>query len=394
MIGTIQEKTARRILHIDIDVFFVSVERLLDPKLQKRPVIVGGKPHDRGVVAGCSYETRRYGVHSAMPLRQAYRLCPQATFLSGNYLHYGEYSRLTSEILSDLAPEVEKSSVDEFYLNLSNCERLKGNTFSWAEEIRKTVSGETDLPFSFGLASNKLVAKVATTQIAKKIPPKSFQVESGKESDFLSEMPVRAMPSIGEATEQALITYGMHHIGQIAKTPVQLLQRLFGKTGRRLHEYANGIDLSPVIQTREQKSISRENTFTEDTFEVDKIISTLHKLVTDLAEDLRSHAYLTRHISVKLRYSDFHTVTKSTTVTWTNSTQEIYTIAEKLLRSLWTRRIRIRLIGIEASDFIEDFSQLFLFGEEKQESKVDHIIDSLNQKYGTNSIKYASHLTR
>ena len=245
---------------MDLDTFFVSVERLLDPALNKKPVIVGGTPTERGVVAGCSYEARAYGIQSAMPLRQAYRLCPTAVFMHGHYTHYGEYSKLVSEILNDLAPQIEKSSVDEFYLDLSGCQRLKGNAFAWAKEIQKTVNGETRLPLSNGLATNKLVAKVATTQVAKKDVSRAYVVSTGEESTFLAPLPIRAMPGIGEVTEQMLLTYGMHNIGQIAKTPLQLLQKLFGKTGKSLYEHANGIDYSSVIPSREQKSISRETT--------------------------------------------------------------------------------------------------------------------------------------
>ena len=390
--STYQTYRNRRILHMDLDTFFVSVERLLDPKLKSKPVIVGGTPFERGVVAGCSYETRKYGVHSSMPLRQAYRLCPNAIFLHGHYTHYGEYSRLVSEILTDIAPQIEKSSVDEFYLDLSGCEKLKGNTFTWAKEIERTITGETDLPLSFGLAANKLVAKVATTQRGKHSDTKGFEVQPGLETNFLAPLPIRALPSIGEVTEEALITFGLHTVGQIAKTSVQLLQKLFGKTGKRLFDYANGIDLSPVIHQREQKSISRENTFSEDTFDVQKIISTLHVLASDLAEELRSNGQLAQKLAVKLRYSDFHTVTKSQSVSYTNSTQDIYRIAELLLRKVWTRSIRIRLIGIEAHDFIEDLQQLYLFDGAKKEGKIDSVVDSINRKYGNNSLIYASHL--
>src|ERR1043165_216111 len=190
--GTYTAYRSRKILHMDLDTFFVSVERLLDPGLNKKPVVVGGSPFERGVVAGCSYESRAYGVHSAMPLRQAYKLCPQAIFLRGNYVHYGEYSRLVKEILTDIAPQMEKASVDEFYLDLSGCERLKGDAFRWSQEIQKTIAGETALPMSFGLATNKLIAKVATTQVSKKIIEKGYAVADGSEAAFLQPMPTRA----------------------------------------------------------------------------------------------------------------------------------------------------------------------------------------------------------
>ena len=390
--GTTDLHTKRQILHMDLDTFFVSVERLMDPKLASKPVIVGGSPFERGVVAGCSYETRAYGVHSAMPLRQAFRLCPNAVFLRGHYSHYGEYSKLVKEILTEIAPQIEKSSVDEFYLDLTGCERLKGNTLKWAKEIQRTVTGETNLPLSFGLAANKLVAKVATTQYGKHSEFKGYEVTAGAEGSFLAPLPIRALPSIGEVTEQTLLSYGMHRVGQIAQTPISLLQRLFGKTGKRLYEYSNGIDLSPILPQSEKKSISRENTFSEDTFEVEKIVSTLHMLCSDLSEELRSSTVLAKKISVKLRYSDFNTVSKTQSVSYTNSTQDIYRIAEILLRKVWTRRIRVRLIGVEASDFIDDLAQFYLFTEGKKEKEIDTVVDSLNRKYGNNSILYASHL--
>jgi len=380
---------------MDLDTFFVSVERLLDKKLENKPVIVGGTPFQRGVVAGCSLEARQFGIHSAMPLRHAFRLCPEAIFLRGNYVHYAEYSKLVKEIIADISPLTEKSSVDEFYLDLSGCERLKGNIFEWAKEIQDTVVGETQLPMSFGLGSNKLIAKVATTQIAKKIDAKAFNVDPGSEASFLAPMPIRALPTIGEVTEETLITYGMHHIGQIAKTSLQLMQKLFGKTGKRLHEYSNGIDLSPVIAQRERQSISKEKTFLVDTFEVDIILATLHTLTSELAEELRNSMKMTQKISLKMRYEDFTMPTRSQSLTYTNSTQEIYANAEKLLRAIWTRRNRVRLIGIEAHDLIEDLQQLYLFDGEtgqKRENKIDSVLDTINNKYGNHSIIYASHL--
>jgi len=393
--GTYAIDKKRQIAHMDLDTFFVSVERLLDKKLENKPVIIGGTPFQRGVVSGCSKEARTFGIHSAMPLRHAFCLCPEAIFLRGNYVHYAEYSKLVQEIISEISPLTEKSSVDEFYLDLSGCERLRGNIFDWAKEIQHNVTGETQLPISFGLGSNKLIAKVATTEVAKKNEAKAFKVDSGSEASFLAPLPIRSLPSIGEVTEETLITYGMHHIGQIARTSVQLMQRLFGKTGKRLYEYANGIDLTPVIAQREQVTRSRAKTFAEDTFDVNVILSTLHSLATDLAEELRSDMVMAQKVSLTLRYEDFQTITKQRSVSYTNSTQEIYRTVEKLLRVAWTRRNRIRLIGVGAQDFIDDLQQLYLFdsaSEEKKEQKIDSVLDTINRKYGNQSIIYASHL--
>jgi len=380
-----------QILHLDLDTFFVSVERILDPKLEHRPVIVGGNPFGRGVVAGCSYEARAFGVHSAQPIRQAYRLCPEAVFLHGSYIYYAEYSKLVSQMLREFVPLCEKSSVDEFYLDLSHTERLKGNSYIWAQEIRKAVNGETHLPLSFGLATNKLVAKVATSEVAKNNFDRHWQVREGNERQFLSPFPVRALPGIGEKMEDKVTTLGIETIGQLARTPVQVLQRFFGKNGRKMNEHANGIDYSPVIETREQKSYSREQTFGEDTISTEKIYATLLALSSQLAEDLRNAKFFTGKLTLKLRYTDFNTVTKTIGCSYTNRDRDIYQIAQKLFRQLWTRRVRVRLLGIEATSLLDDLEQQFLFAEEKV-TGIYPVIDTLRSKYGSSIIQFAGAL--
>jgi DNA polymerase IV len=381
------------IIHIDMDTFFVSVERLLDQKLEKQPVIVGGSPFGRGVVAGCSREARMFGVHSAMPIRQAYRLCPRAVFLRGNYIHYAEYSRLITEMIADIVPLMEKSSVDEFYLDLSHCERWKGSAFDWGQEIQKMVRGETNLPLSFGLATNKLVAKVATTQVAKKqIETPRYQVEPGNEASFLAPFPIRAMPGIGEATETTLTPFGIYKIGQLAQTPYQLLQRLYGKTGKSLHEKANGIDHSPVITTDEQKSYSRAETFSEDTIDGEQLSTELLRLASKLGSDLRHAKVFAGKITLTLRYSDFTTVTKCISCSYTNQDQEIHRIAEKLFRQLWTRRVRVRLLAIEATSLLEDLAQDYLFTEYNEQG-LYRACDGLRATYGKQIVGFASVVT-
>ena len=386
------------VFHLDLDTFFVSVERLLDPKLRDRPVVVGGNPFGRGVVAGCSYEARAYGIHSAQPIRRAYRLCPQAVFLHGSYIHYAEYSKLVGEILRELAPVCEAASIDEFYLDLSATERLKGDTYRWAQEIQRTVHGETALPISGGLASNKLIAKVATTQVAKKVHRETTNarhhfVERGREAAFLAPFEIRAMPGIGEVTEQKLLELGVRRIGQLAETPVPILSRFFGKTGRSLHERAHGIDHSPVRPGREQKSYSREQTFGEDTIEVQALFSTLLSLSSTLAADLRKAHLLTGKLTLKLRYSDFTTVTRSVTCSWTNLDLTIYRMAEKLFRALWTRRVRVRLLGLEATALLPDLEQDLLFTEPNTLDPIYPTIDQLRSKYGKSVIGFAGALT-
>jgi DNA polymerase-4 len=378
------------VVHLDLDTFFVSVERILDPALERRPVIVGGNPFGRGVVAGCSYEARAYGVHSAQPIRLAYRLCPQAAFLHGNYVHYAQYSNLVKEILEELVPICEKSSVDEFYLDLSRCESLKGNAYKWAQEISRVVRGETHLPLSLGLATNKLVAKVATTQMAKQNAlERHYAVDAGNEASFLSPFAVRALPGIGEVMEGKLEPYGIERLGQLAATPVQVLERLFGKTGRVLREKAQGIDHSQVIITREQKSYSREETFGEDSLDAQFIYQHLLKLSAQLGEDLRKGKVFSGKFALKLRYSDFTTVSRSTSCSYTNRDKDIYQLAEKLFRKLWTRRVRVRLIGIEANDLIDDIEQQMLFPDETEDNKCS-VLDVIRNKYGKQVIGYAA----
>jgi DNA polymerase-4 len=386
------------IIHMDMDTFFVSVERLLDPKLKGRPVIVGGDPFGRGVVAGCSREARAYGIHSAMPIRRAYRLCPDAAYLRGNYLHYGEYSRTVTELLRSLAPVVEKSSIDEFYLDLSHTERLTGSAYDWAQRMQKDIMGETELPLSLGVATNKLVAKVATTQVAKNNLVHHHRVDAGSERAFFAPYPIRVLPGIGEKTELSLLPFGIRTLGELAQTPVPLLERLYGKTGRALAERSQGVDHAPVITTRDQKSYSREETFMEDTLDLSKLFGTLMALSSRLAEDLRDASVLTEKITLKLRYSDFTTVTRTRTCSWTNQDQSIYRIVEKLFKELWTRRVRVRLLGIESSSLITDVEQHPLFTsatdgtEKKPLDTVYTMFDGLRDKYGKRVIGFASAL--
>ena len=388
------EKADRRIVHIDMDTFFVSVERLLDPKLKGRPVIVGGNPFGRGVVAGCSYEAREFGVHSAMPIRQAYQLCPKGIYLRGNYLYYSEYSKLITTILEEMVPQMEKSSVDEFYLDLSQTERLKGDTYRWAQEIQKTVNGETELPLSFGLAPNKLVAKVATTQRAKKTREKHFAVPQGSEREFLSPFPIRALPGVGEVTERVLLTYGILTIGQLAKTPSQALERTQGKFGRALIDKAKGIDHSMVAPTREQKSYSRESTFSEDMLDVESLLSRLLALASELGADLRAAKRIARNFTLKLRYADFTTITRSITTEHTSQDHLIYHLARKLFIACWTRRVRVRLLGIEATDLLDDLEQDLLFEDEGGNPELYKAFDLIRLKYGSEKVGFASALMK
>lgn len=386
-----------RCMHLDMDTFFVSVERLMDPSLNGRPVIVGGTPYQRGVVAGCSREARHYGVHSAMPLRTAYELCPQAVFLHPNFTHYAEYSERVAELLEDSAPVLEKASIDEFYLDISGCGRILGEEGAWGSKLKRGIMGELQLPLTYGIARNKLVAKVATT-VGKKHRggcaqggPGDLRVPGGEEAPFLAPHPVRIMPGVGEVMERDLLAMGMPRIGSIAALPLQLFSNMFGKHGRTLHEHAHGIDNSPVLPYRRQKSLGAEHTYLEDVLDPRTMIATLKQLAQRVGHDLRERGFLTRTVTLKLRYADFVTATKTLHCDYSNADHVLYRLAERLFRALYTRRVRIRLLGISTSDLIEDYGQLFLFDEE--EEKFDGLyagLDDIRRRFGKGAITYGS----
>lgn len=375
--------------HVDMDTFFVSVERLMDPKLHNRPVIVGGSPFQRGVVAGCSREARLYGIHSAMPLRQAYQLCPQAVFLHPHFTHYAQYSERIAEIFIDAAPLVEKASIDEFYLDVSGCERaFRKNLFDWGKEMKRLIMGELGLPLTFGLAANKLVAKVATN-VAKSIG--DLFVHPGTEAGFLAPQRIRLLPGVGKVMEPELHAMGIRLIGDIARIPERMFVHIYGKHGKSLHEHSRGIDHTPVVPYRKQKSCGAEHTFDEDTLNIPEMLATLQHLAMRVGRDLRRHAFLTDTITLKLRYADFVTQSKTLRCEYTNHDMAIYTIAEKLFRQLWTRRVRVRLLGISTTNFIEDVAQMYLFADEhKKQERLYDAIDVIQQKFGRDAITFAA----
>ncbi len=375
-------------LHIDMDTFFVSVERLLDPSLNNRPVIVGGSPLERGVVAGCSREARRYGVHSAMPLRRAYQLCPRAVFLYPKFVHYAEYSERVAEIIVDSTPVAEKASIDEFYADVTGCERPYGNLFEWAKKLKRTITGETHLPLSFGLASNKFVSKVATG-VAK--TRGDICVPAGGERRFLAPLPVGMMPGVGRVLEPELLAMGIHLIGDIARLSPRIFVHMYGKSGQVLYEHACGIDRSPVVPYRKRKSVGAEHTFHEDTLDIPCMLSTLQCLAMRVGRELRERRFLTNTITLKLRYADFVTQTLTQRCNYTNHDMNIYALAEKLFRRLWTRRVRVRLLGISTTNFLDDLSQLPLFAtREEKDARLYAAIDSIRRRFGNDAIAFAA----
>lgn len=373
--------------HLDLDAFFISVERILDPSLNGKPVIVGGDPKGRGVVAACSYEAREYGLHSAMPIRKAYQLCPHGIYIRGHYEEYVRFSKAVRKILEKYFPQVEQASIDEFYLDFTGCERIHGHPYFFASRIQTEIKHELGLPCSIGIASNKFVAKVAS-DYAK--PEGITFVIPGQEAEFLSPLPVEAMPGVGDVMKEELNSRGFYTIGQIAQTPKTYFAFLFGKYGEVLHDHACGKGSEIIDMKYEQKSISRETTYHTDTTDIEFIEKTLFELVEDAGNALRSENFVARTIGIKLRYSDFITITRSKTLKEpTDNDKIIYATAKELFHKAYTRRVSIRLIGIHLSGFVPVVEQFSLFPtREEKERRVLRTIDKLKSKFGEKIIRY------
>jgi DNA polymerase-4 len=380
----------RVILHVDMDAFFVEVERLSDPSLIGKPVIVGGDPDGRGVVCSASYEARAFGVRSAMPMSRARRLCPQAAFVRVGTSDYGHYSRQVTKALDAFSPLVEMRSIDEAYVDLTGSERLHGPPAIAAEKLRQHVMAETGLPASCGVAANKLVAKVAS-DLAK--PQGLLLVQPGEERQFLAPLPMRRLPGIGARLAEKLERYGLETLGDIQQLGADALCGALGdRAGLELHNRVRGLDDSPVIAARETKSVSRETTFHEDTGHWPTLESTLSQLSERVARGLRKIHCRGRTITLKVRYSDFQTVTRSLTLPEaTDDDRAMFNAAREKLRSILQRRVRVRLLGVGASNLTDAQWQLD-FLEQKQQEKDQRLlkaIDEIKDRYGSPSIMRA-----
>lgn len=375
----------RAIVHMDLDAFFVAVECLRNSALKGKPLLIGGKSN-RGVVASCSYEARRFGVHSAMPMKMALQLCPQATVLRGDMDAYSKYSQLVTQVIADDAPLFEKASIDEFYIDLTGMDRYFG-CYSWTTELRQKVIRETGLPISFGLSVNKLVSKIGTDE-AK--PNGAMQVPRGKEQPFLNPLSIRKIPGVGKATYKQLSFMGVRKIKVLSEMPRTLLERSFGKTGGRLWEKANAIDERPVIPHHEQKSMSKERTLKEDTLDLKKIRSMLIRMAEQLAFELRDQQRLAACITLKIRYADFNTYTKQKRIPYTANDKEIMRIATDLFDELYTRRQLIRLIGLKLSDLVHGNPQLRLFEDTENDIRLLQQMDHIRHRFGSDAVMRAS----
>lgn len=367
----------RHIVHCDLDSFFVSVERLLNNKLHGRPVLIGGLG-DRAVVASCSYEARRFGIHSAMPMRLALRLCPEAIVVRGDHDLYSRYSRVVTEILEGSAPLVEKSSIDEHYFDLTGMDRYFG-CWKWTQELRQRIMHETGLPISFGLSANKTVSKIATGE-AK--PCGERKVDGGTEKAFLAPLSIRKIPMVGEKSYTLLRNMGISRCLTLQQMDVFTLRRVLGENGVMIWRKANGEDDSPVVPFREQKSMSKETTYHQDTIDMEVLRRTLIGMVDALAYDLRKERKLTGCLTLKIRYSNFDTHTQQVSIPYTNSDKAITEKVMELFKKLYSRRMLIRLIGIRFSNLIHGAYQVDLFNDTQEEIRLMQAMDHIRTRYG------------
>jgi DNA polymerase-4 len=384
--------TSRHILHLDLDAFFASVEELLDPSIAGKPVLVGGDPSERGVVASASYAARAYGVSSAMPMSQALRLCPQAVVRHGHRREYAVYSKKVMGILAEYTPLVEQISIDEAFLDVTGCERLFGPADELAHRIQERVRRETGLPCSLGVASNKLVAKVASQQ-AK--PDGVLIITAGQEAQFFAPLPIEHLWGVGEVTAERLHRIGVSTIGQLAALPEGKMKTLFGSSAAEMHRRGLGIDNRPVGEQGERKSISQERTFARDVGDIEVLHRALLDMSEDVATQLRKGGTCGRTIVLKVRYPDFGTITRRVTLAQpTDLTEVIHAQAVKLLQKEWKPGTEVRLIGVGVSGLARA-RQLSLFdAPAKRLGKLSRTVDAIRRKYGKDAIRRASLLER
>ncbi|MCF2442986.1 DNA polymerase IV [Dyadobacter sp. CY345] len=369
----------RTILHMDLDTFFVSVERKIDSRLEGKPILVGGIG-DRGVVAACSYETRAFGVHSGMPMKMARNLCPEATVIRGEGGVYSKHSKEVTEIIREAVPIFEKASIDEFYADLSGMDRFQGSSYKMAQELRMRIKKEAGLPISFGLSANKLVSKVATGT-AK--PDNERKIEFGTEKSFLAPMLVKKIPMVGEKTNQILYNLGIKHVRTIQEMPMEMMSKVLGKNGVVLWNRANGRDETPIIPFHERKSISNERTFGKDTGDVKRMREMIRAMAENLAYQLRNGDKLTSCVSVKIRYSDFNTFSRQLKIPYTSADHLLIPNVEKLFDQLYNRRMMVRLVGVTFSDLAGGNYQINIFDDSEEKLNLYQAMDSLRNRYGT-----------
>lgn len=374
----------RHIAHLDLDSFFVSVECLKNPVLKGKPLIVGGSG-DRGVVAACSYEARRFGIHSAMPMKLARRLCPQAMIISGDMEDYSRYSKLVTDIIAEKVPVFEKSSIDEFYIDMSGMDKYHSCSLFTAD-LKKSIAKDSGLPISYALASNKLVSKVATNEVK---PNGQLEIPFGNEKLFLAPLSINKIPGIGKETALLLEGMGVETVKTLSEIPFVMMHNLLGKNGTELWRRANGIDESPVMPYREQKSISTEQTFQADTIDIHFLQAQLVRMTESIAFELRKQGKLTGAVTVKLRYANFDTVTKQSSIPYTGADHILLQTAKTLFEQLYDRRLLVRLLGIRFTHLIPGNYQISLFDDTQEMIRLYQAIDSIKLRFGESKLKRA-----
>lgn len=375
----------RAIVHMDLDTFFVSCERLINPQLTGLPLIIGGSS-DRGVVASCSYEARKFGVRSAMPIKYALRLCPQASVIKGDMEYYSNKSHEVTAILKDAAPVVEKASIDEFYLDLTGMDKFFG-CYKWTSELSNRIFKESGLPISFALSVNKTVSKIGTGE-AK--PLGKIEITESNVKPFLNPLPIQKIPMLGDATFQLLSRIGIRNIQTLSEMPVEVLQQMMGKNGVEIWKKANGIDNNPVEPYSERKSISTEHTFETDTMDVNHIKSLITAMVEKLSYQLRSEGFLASTVVIKIRYNNFDTETKQIKIPYTSFDHVLIKAAIELFNKVYTRRMRLRLVGIRFTGLVRGTYQINMFEDTTELLSLYQAMDKIKNRFGFDAVTRCS----
>lgn len=365
---------------MDLDTFFVSCERLVNSELNGIPLIIGGG--DRGVVSSCSYEARSFGVRSAMPMRMALRLCPQAKVVKGDMELYSKMSHTVTEVIEETAPLMEKASIDEFYLDLTGMDKFFG-AYKWTKELGAKIERETGLPISYALSVNKTVSKIGTGESK---PHGHREIPSLGVHSFLSPLSIRKMPMVGNATFQLFSRVGIRTIGTLAEMPVEVLQQMIGKNGIDLWKKANGIDETPVVPYSERKSISKERTFSSDTMDVKEVKGLIAGMAEQLAHQLRQEKWLTSTVVIKIRYSNFDTETKQCRVTYTSADHTLARVAVELFDKIYSRRMRLRLVGLRFTDLVHGSYQMNLFEDSSELISLYQAMDNIKNRFGSSAV--------
>jgi len=375
----------KQIIHIDQDAFFVSVELLKNSSLVGKPVIIGGTS-DRGVVASCSYEARKFGIHSAMPSRMARQLCPHAIFIRGNMEEYSKYSHIVTDILQEKVPVLEKASIDEHYIDMTGMDRFYG-CMKFAHELRLHVMKETGLPLSFGLSVNKTVSKIATNECK---PNGERQVPLDEVQPFLNPLSIKKIPGLGQATYVKLSEMGVRFIYTLSQIPQEQLFKVLGNNGTSLWQKAHGIDNSPVLPYREQKSIGTQSTFETDSIDTHTIKQLITSMVTDLCFQLRAQRKLTACITITIRYSNFETHTQQAKIPYTTLDSFLISKAKELFDKLYNRRMLLRLVGVKLSQLVSGHEQISLYSASEEQYKLYQAMDRIRNRFGEKAVKLAS----